>query len=260
MTFKQGFSAGIKSYSKAFRFLKKHRLSWYFLFPLILNIILFVLGYSSTVSLSSSWFNYLSEWMNIESWDFWGAGFISGFIQVFMHLIIRVLFFLLFAYLGGYIVIILLSPVFAFLSEKIESILTGNEYPFNFKQFMKDIWRGIRLAIRNLSIELFLTLILFILSFIPLVGFFTGITLFFISAYFYGFSFIDYSLERKKMDIKESVAYVKSNKGLAIGNGTIFSLVLLIPFIGVLLSSFLSIISLTAATIATTEAMINEKN
>ncbi len=257
MTLKKGVSLGIKNYSKAFSFLKAHNLTWYFLFPLALNIILFVLGYFSSVNISNQWFVYLTDWMNMDSWAFWGSGFLSSSIEFFMFLMVRILFFIVFAYLGGYIIIIFLSPVFALLSEKVESILTGKKFPFNFNQFIKDIWRGIRLALRNLAIELFLTLVLFILSFVPVLGFFTGITLFIISAYFYGFSFIDYSLERKKMDIKQSITYVKTNKGLAIGNGAIFSLVLMIPFIGVLMSGFVSIISVTAATISTTEANNN---
>jgi len=61
------------------------------------------------------------------------------------------------------------------------------------------------------------------------------------------------------MDIKHSVAFVKENKGLAIGNGTIFSLVLMIPFIGVILSGFISIISIVAATIGTTELIVKNK-
>jgi CysZ protein len=28
-------------------------------------------------------------------------------------------------------------------------LIEGRDYPFDMKQFMKDIWRGIRLALRN---------------------------------------------------------------------------------------------------------------
>ena len=259
MTFRKGFLLGVKSYSRAFKFLKKHRLTWYFIFPLLLNVFLFYVGYTSTINISNKWFVYFTDWINMGSWEFWGAGFLSATIEVFLFIVVRILFFLVFAYIGGYIVIILLSPVFAFLSEKVETILTGNDFPFSFKQLVKDVWRGIRLATRNLAIELLLTLVLFIISFIPVIGFFTSLTLFFISAYFYGFSFIDFSLERKKMTVKESIVFVKTNKGLAIGNGSVFSVVLFIPLVGVMLSSFISIISVTAATIASTEAMVGEK-
>ena len=61
---------------------------------------------------------------------------------------------------------------------------------------------------------------------------------------------MDYNLERRKMNIKESVDFISRNKGLAIANGSLFALALLIPFIGVSLSGFLAIISTVAATLA----------
>ncbi|MCW3788606.1 EI24 domain-containing protein [Plebeiibacterium sediminum] len=260
MTFTKGLKLGINSYSKAFQFIKKYKLTWYFLFPLVLNIILFTLGYSSTVSLSTKWFVYVSDWLCVDSWNFWGSGFLSSMLLFFLNIVLRLLFIIIFAYIGGYVVIILMSPVYAILSEKVETIITGNDYPFEFNQFIKDIWRGIRLATRNFLIELLLTIVLLLLSFLPVIGLFTSLTLFIISSYFYGFSFIDYSLERKKLNMNESIAFVKTNKGLAIGNGTIFSLVLLIPFVGVLISSFVSIITLVAATITTTQTLVIKQN
>ena len=60
-----------------------------------------------------------------------------------------------YAYLGGYLIIIMMAPVFAIISEKTEQILSGNSNPFQWAQFFKDIRRGILLALRNLSIEIF---------------------------------------------------------------------------------------------------------
>ncbi|MCW3804941.1 EI24 domain-containing protein [Plebeiibacterium marinum] len=259
MTFFQGLQLGFNSYSKAINFIKKHKLGCFFIFPLLLNIILFSLGYASTVSLSTKCFVYLTDWVNMDSWDFWGSNFISSVLFVFMNIVIRLLFVIIFAYIGGYIVIMLLSPVFAYLSETVEKIITGNEFPFDFKQFLKDIWRGIRLATRNFLIEMMFTILFLIIGFIPIVGLFSSLALFAISSYFYGFSFIDFSLERKKADIKESIAFVKTHKGLAIGTGSVFGIVLMIPYIGVLLSGFISIISIVASTIATTESINHEK-
>ncbi len=256
MTFWKGLNTGINSYSKGLKFIFRHHLSYYFLFPLLLNIALFILGYASIVTLSSHFFALFSNWIHIDSWEFWGAGFISKAILFILNLVIRILFIIIFTYIGGYLIVILLSPVYAILSEKTEKILTGKEYPFSLSQFIKDIWRGIRLAIRNFIIEMALTIFLFILSFIPFVGLFSGITIFIISSYFYGFSFMDYSLERRKINLKRSVSFVKKNKGIAVGNGSVFALTLLIPYIGILLSGFISIISVVAATTATIESFV----
>jgi CysZ protein len=71
-----------------------------------------------------------------------------------------------------------------------------------------------------------------------------------ISAYYYGFSFIDYNLERKQYTVSDSVNYMKKNRGIVMGNGIVFALVLAIPLIGIALSSFVAIISAVAATIS----------
>ncbi len=107
------------------------------------------------------------------------------------------------------------------------------------------------IALRNLFLETAWTILLPVLGiFIPVIGWFGVIPMFIISAYFYGFSFIDYTSERRKMSIGNSISFVRTHKWLAISNGTMFCLFLLIPFIGVLLSGFVAIISVVAATLA----------
>jgi CysZ protein len=259
MNYRQGFQLGLKSYSRATSFMFRNKLGWYFIFPVLFNILLFIAGFWSVTSLSDGVITSMNEWMNLEVWDFWGSGFIVALIKGFIWIVLRILFFIIYAYIGGYIILIMLSPVFAFLSEKTEEIISGKTIPFNFSQFMRDILRGVLLAVRNLSVELFFTLLLFILSFIPIVGYLTPIALFLVSAYFYGFSFLDYTFERRRFKIDVSVRFMRSNKGLAIGNGFVFSLVLLIPYVGVMLAGFVSIVSVVAATLAAYEVIENNK-
>jgi len=185
--------------------------------------------------------------------EFWGSGLLKTIMDAFVWLTFKIMFFLLFAYLGGYIIIIIMSPVFSYLSERTEKIKTGVDYPFSFIQLLKDVLRGIIIALRNFSIELVLTILMFILSFIPIIGWFAAIILFFISAYFYGFSFMDYALERKKLNLKQSVQFMRENKGIVIANGFVFSLCLIVPFCGVSFSSFAAIISVVAGTLAISE-------
>ena len=65
-----------------------------------------------------------------------------------------------------YLVVIILSPLLAHLSQKTEQILTGNKYRFNLEQLIKDIRRGIRIALRNLIRQYFFFLLIFLISFI----------------------------------------------------------------------------------------------
>jgi CysZ protein len=258
----KGFGTGFKAYGKAFEIIFTKGLWWYFLFPLLLNIIFLVAGWLGIGSLSDYVEAWLKSLMEFDENSFWGAEYltsfstyISGIAGGIVWLLLKFVFFFVFAYFGGYIVIICLSPVFAFLSEKTEEILTGNEYPFNGDQMMRDVVRGVLLAFRNLFIELGYMIGLFFLGlFIPFIGGLIGaIFLFIISAYFYGFSFIDYTNERRRLTLKQSVQFIRANKGLAIANGFVFSLFLLIPWCGVTLSGFVAIISVVAATVATHE-------
>lgn len=241
---------GLSSYSKAVHFIFRHKLGWFFIIPIILNIILFLIGYNFISELTEQAVTLFKIAWEPENWEFFGADFLAGTVNFFIWLVLRLFFFLIFAFIGGYIILILMSPVLAYLSEKTEKIVLGTEVPFSFLQLFKDMWRGIVLAIRNFLIEVGAMILLFFLSFVPMVGLISTPLLFLISSYFYGFSFLDYTCERRKLKVKDSIHFVRRNKGLAIANGALFALALLIPIIGVSLSGFLAIISTVAATLA----------
>jgi CysZ protein len=265
----KNFGTGINSYGKAINILFSKGLSWFFIFPIALNVLFFVAGISGIEALSQSIENWLTGLVAFDGDSFAGAsilapyaGYLSGIIGGLVWIVLKLVFFFVFATIGGYVVIICLSPVFAILSEKTEEILTGNKYPFDADQIMKDVLRGILIALRNLFIELGYMLLIFILSFfIPVLGGIIGaITLFFIASYFYGFSFIDYTSERRRMSIKQSVQFIRRNKGMAIANGMVFSFFMLVPFIGTTLAGFVAIVSVVAATIAVHDTVDLSKN
>jgi len=253
MNFFKDFGFGLRTYSEALNFIFRKKLAWFFLFPLAFNILLFWFGWDMVNDFTETSKVYIENQLQLKQADFWGSGFLKTVMDAFVWLTFKIMFFLLFAYLGGYIIIILLSPVFSYLSERTEKIKTGVDYPFSFTQLLKDVLRGIIIALRNFSIELVLTVLMFVLSFIPIIGWFAAIMLFFISAYFYGFSFMDYALERKKLNLKQSIRFMRENKGIVIANGFVFSLCLIIPFCGVSFSSFAAIISVVAGTLAVSE-------
>jgi CysZ protein len=245
MTGAKQFGLGIKTYGQALSFIFRNKLGWTFLVPIGLTILLFIGGQA----LVNEAIDYLQEtllgWANLEEGGFWGGvlGGVVGFLA-------EVIFFIIFAYISGYVVIILMSPLLAYLSEKTEQILTGNEYSVGVGQMINDIFRGIFMALRNLLMELILLALMFLVSFIPIIGWLGTIALFFISAYFYGFSFIDFNNERQKLNIKQSVKVVRKYKWVAIANGLVFSLFLLIPFCGIFMPLFVSIVSVVAAALA----------
>lgn len=246
----KNFSSALKNYGKAINFIFKNNLAWTFLLPLIL--IFFLLA--GSFGASSAAIDSIDLWLEtniLSNESTWYFKLLNSVVFSLVWVIFKVMFFFIFAYFSGFIILIILSPIFSYISEKTDKILTGNDYPFSIGQTIKDIWRGIVLALRNMISEFLFVILFFTLSFVPLLGILAPFALFFVTAYFYGFSFMDYSNERKQLSVSESVKTIKANKGAAIGNGFVFALVLLIPYIGAILAGFAAIIAVVAAAITT---------
>jgi CysZ protein len=142
-----------------------------------------------------------------------------------------------------------MSPIMALLSERTEELISGKKFPFDLAQFVKDILRGIAIALRNMLIEFGFIFLCMLVVWIPIAGWVTPLFLLIISYYFYGFSMMDYSNERHKLNVSESVRYILKYKGVAIGNGFIFSLLFAFPIIGSMLSTILAPVAATIAVV-----------
>ncbi len=131
-----------------------------------------------------------------------------------------------------YIWLIAGAPVFAYLSEKTESIIEGKTLQFNFKLLMKDAWRGIKLPLRNALWQTVYLVGLLLLTLVPVIGWITPLIALFVEFYYYGFSMIDYSCSRHKLSVSQSIDYVGRHRGLGIGNGLVFYAMHIILFVG----------------------------
>jgi CysZ protein len=148
---------------------------------------------------------------------------------------------------------ILSAPFMGPISKKIEDDFTGVTSQTQVSSPLTLVFRSIKISSRNLFRELLLSIPILILGLIPLIGFFSLFLLFLMQAYFAGFGNMDYTLERH-FSYQKSIQFVKANKGIAIGNGLVFMLFLLIPFVGII---FIIPFSVTSATIATVK-IINQ--
>ncbi|MFT3826969.1 MAG: EI24 domain-containing protein [Chitinophagaceae bacterium] len=235
----------IQSYIKAHRFISKHELWKWILIPGILYTVLFLVGMYFFWSSSSEAVSYLSHRLGLDRWlHRQGSGILSFFFMmggVIVQLILLFFYFSLFKYFF----LIVGSPLFAYLSEKTEAIIEGREYPFSFKQLLKDIARGIKLALRNTLWQTVYSVSILILSFIPLVGWITPVIALLVECYYYGFSMLDYSCERHKMSPAASIEFISKHKGLAIGNGIVFYLMNLVPILGWVLAPAYAVVAAT---------------
>jgi CysZ protein len=218
MRFFKLFKLGIKNYWQGLIFLIKHRLYWYVIFPIALFIGIFVLGnYFQLVELG------IAE--DVER-NISEIKTLNGLIWKTLKIIFFDQLHFLFTKFTMYFVIMCLAPVLAIVSEKIEQILTGNTYKWNLWQILKDIKRAFILNIRLILVEY-----VFILAFMGLGTLVGGSAQWYISYaipfvigyYFYGFGYIDYVLERRRLNIRQTVHFVSHHKGLAFALGSIYA-------------------------------------
>jgi CysZ protein len=248
-TFWQQVGIGIKSYIDALSFVFNKGLWIYFLYPLLLTVVMFYLSFSLAGILSSELEQWLKNFLGLNGETDGWLSYLTGFLSFFLAIALKIVFFFVYSTFSKYIILILMSPAMALLSERTEEILTGRKYKFNAAQFLNDVLRGIVIALRNMFIEFsFIFLCLFVAC-IPFIGWLTPVFLAVVSFYYYGFSMIDYCSERKRLSIRQSVSYIRSNKGLAMGNGFIFSFLFNIPFVGVIVAPVLASVAASIAVV-----------
>lgn len=233
----------IQAYSKAHQFIQKYKLWKWIIIPGIVYCILFIIGMYFFGQTANGFIEWLKSLL-LNSLNRINSSFLN-FIVTLSGIMLWVIMMLLYFSFFKYLFLIIGSPVFAYLSEKTAAILEGRDFPFSFSQLLKDIVRGVRIALRNALWQTVYLLSILLLGLIPLVGWFTPVLAILIECYYYGFSMLDYSMERNKISANRSIAYVANHKGLAIGNGVVFYLMHLIPIIGWVLAPTYAVIAAT---------------
>ena len=238
----KGFFDGVYAYGNSIRIISNNRLWIYVLVPAVISVLLAIGIFSTAFGLSGQ----IGDWLiSLVPFD-WAEARLGKVIDIITGIFIVAIGLILFKSL----VMALSSPFMSFLSEKVEKKMRGIDdgAGMNIKQFISDLFRGIRIALRNLIRELFYIFVLFMLGlFLPIISPFTTAAIFLVQAYFAGFGNIDYTLERH-LNVGGSVRFVKANRGLAMGNGAIFML-LLFTGIGFLFALPLGTVAATTETL-----------
>lgn len=246
----------IQSYARAHEFIKKNKLWRWILIPGLIYSILFFVGMILFWNSSNIAIAFILEKSGAKAWldkmqDSW-----INILFIFGGFMLKLMMMLFYFSLFKFLFLIIGSPVFAYLSEKTEAIMEGKDFPFNLGQLMKDIWRGIRIALRNLLWQTVYVLSIFILSFIPVFGWIAPLVALLVECYYFGFSMLDYSSERNKLSASQSIEFIGRHKGLAIGNGLVFYLMHMIPVLGWLLAPSYAVVAATISLLTARKAQV----
>jgi CysZ protein len=230
------FILGFTCFFKGIAFSMTRFLGWY-LIPILLWLLLIV-----ALSLK------LSDWLLPVLYDFIQlhtglnlaqTGLDGGWVNVFKAglniaavLLIKAMLWYVMGRYMKYIVIIILSPLFAYLSEKTDGLLSGRTFPFVLSKFLKDVLRGIGISLRNMLLETLMVLAgCVICLFIPILSPLVALLLFLLNSYFMAFNFFDYVAERNGMSVGKSVRYMRNNRFALLGFGFAYNLIAFIPFL-----------------------------
>lgn len=231
---------GIKAYGGTFKLISHLKLWKYFGVPVLISFLTAALIGILAWSLSDNIANLIDK---VWFWE-WGAETFHKIGEIIGAVVIIAIGLILYKH----IIMALSAPFMSPVSEKIERHLLGVKHTHRETTNSQQLWRGVRINVRNLLMELLFTIPLLILSFIPLLNIVTTIAIFLVQSYYAGFGNMDYTLERHyKYD--ESLKFVRAHSGIAIGNGIVFMAMLFIPVIGIILVLPLSVTASTAETV-----------
>lgn len=259
--FVKSYLDGIIAYSKAVKLLFEHKLFAFFIYPIAFIFLIHYFGKEIFDNLKEMEIGFVYEV------DYFSLT--NDQLQDILYFGLNLLLVFIFINFWSYIALFCMIPLNTYMSMKTDTIITQNKFPFSWKQLIEDIRRSAIIIFRNMVIWIILVFIIQLIMdllisvtgmqdldylniiFIQLVGF-----------YFYGYSLVDYTLERFRMTVEESNKFVWKNKFLIMGIGTIYGLLFQIPgvvfgisvgnFIGVIFGPVLGVI---AATIAMHEIM-----
>ena len=247
----KNYFKGIKAYAGTFSIIGKLGLWKYFFVPILISLLTAIAIGFLAWGVSDSLGSLLAK---IWVWD-WGSETFRAISNFIASLTIIVLGFILYKH----IIMALSAPFMGAVSETIEAHVSGEQKTLTSSRFKTLLWRGIRVNIRNLFMELLFTIPVILIGFIPIIGLIATPLLFLIQAYYAGYGNMDYTLERH-LDYNQSNAFVRSHSGIAMGIGSVFMFLLMVPVVGIILVLPLSVTAATTATLPLLSSSSTIKN
>lgn len=212
-----------------------HLTKWKFIQFLIPGTIITIAYYLFRAFLSTQ-----QEILHIGETEIGWIDWISGWINSGTNAVFSIMD-AVFLQLYIFIVLTVLSPFNAMLGEKLDTELTGKQFKFSLVRFLNDMLRMTFVVLLALLAEVAFLLVYWTLSWVIGGEILDMIVYFVIAAFFFGFSFYDFSLERYGQNVFDTFSYAFSNPLKTILTGSIFLAVYSIPYIGIPLAPVLAV-------------------
>lgn len=212
---------------KGFRFLiSSPRLIALVAIPVAINTLLYAFF---------AWYTYsrFGQWVEAftANGDAWYWAILHYILIIFVSLFLIIFIFYTFVLVGN----LILAPFNEVISEKVEAIYsegTAKETAFSIGLFFKDMGRSYKAEGGRLILYLAGFLLLLLLNLIPIVGqALYGFSIIFYTFFFLCWEFLDYSMERWKLNFGEKKKLAFANPIIFLSFGAGAALLLFIPFL-----------------------------
>lgn len=174
-----------------------------------------------------SWLDTATGWIDTGI-----SSTVGGIVWVFSVILEQIYIF---------IIITVLSPFNTALAEKLDSSLTGFKVDFNLVRFINDFIRMIFVVILAITLEFTFIIVYWMVSWILGLDALDPYIYPLMAAFFFGFSFYDFALERYEVGVFGSLGYAFSKPLSMLLTGGIFMLIYHIPYIGIPLAPVLAV-------------------
>lgn len=211
--------------------------------PIIVHFILLIfsawIGFQLADTTNQYFYSFIERHLEIETeGNIW-----TSFTFWMLNILIRIGFLLIYFAVFKYIILVVLSPILAYMAEKINRILNPQLETLSNSELLSNTLKGIALAIINFLKEIVLTLILMLLTFFfPIIAPFTAPLIIIIHMYYYGYSLVDYFIELKNYNFSKRIKTIRQTRLFNFLIGLSFYFIFLIPFIGWVLAPIICVI------------------
>ena len=163
--------------------------------------------------------------------------------------------------LTKYVVLVVMGPLFAAVSEATEAQITGREVPFSWTRWLRDAVRGFRSAVLLASVEWTLTLVCWGAGlFFPILSPVTVPLAWLVGAWAYGASAMDYVWERRGKGARSGFMASLARPDVAWGIGIPFALWMSLPVLAWTVGPMMGGLGAAAASsVALTERGVGER-
>ena len=216
------FAKGVAAPFRALVFVKENSgLKRYFIIPFIIN-----LAVLTGIVLLCVYRIFPGIMDLLPQGDSIFVSILRWFVKPLIHIILLIVVVFIYSIIGS----IITSPFNDPLSARVETIMTGvdNGGEFSLARFLGDIVRVLGNLIKLLIIVGIYQIIVF---FIPVVG---AVLSFLGTMFFFGFQFIEFPLERRRLSFREKLKICWKFKFTTIGIGLGFFLLTYVPILGFL--------------------------